>query len=83
MHPDEIRARLVRLCVETLGVHPEQVGDATLLEDIASDSLEVTQTIMEIEQVFSIEISDKDSEALTTFGDIVGLVVDITKNSPR
>jgi len=58
MHPDEIRSRLTQILVESLGIHQDQITNSTLLDDIASDSLEVTQAVMEVEAAFGIEITD-------------------------
>lgn len=82
MHPDEIRSTLTRIFVEVLGAKPEEISDATFIEDIASDSLEVTQTIMEIEAAFGVEISDKDAGSLITVADIVKLI-STAKNPPQ
>lgn len=56
MHPDEIRSRLTQILVKNLGIHQNQITNATLIDDIASDSLEVTKTVMEVEAAFDIAI---------------------------
>jgi acyl carrier protein len=74
MHPDEIRPRLTSILIEILGADPDKISDTTLIEDIAADSLEITQVVMEVEAVFGIEIADKDADTLKTVGDVVALV---------
>lgn len=64
MHPDEIRSRLTQILVESLGIHQDQITNSTLIDDIASDSLEVTQAVMEVEAAFDIEISDTYADRL-------------------
>lgn len=81
MQSDEIRSNLVHLLSETLGADPEQLTNATYIEDIAADSLEVTQLVMEIEAKFGLEIADRDAEAFKTIGDVVRFL-EIKKN-PR
>lgn len=83
MHPDEIRSRLTQILVENLGIHQDQITNATLIDDIASDSLEVTQTVMEVEAAFGIEISDTDADRLITVGDLVQVVGTLTRNHPH
>jgi len=82
MHPDEIRTRLTAIFVDILGADPDRISDNTVIEDIASDSLEVTQAVMEVETVFGIEVSDKDADALVTVGDVVALVEASKKSQP-
>lgn len=74
MHPDAIRPRLTSIFIEILGADPDKISDTTLIEDIAADSLEITQVVMEVEAVFGIEIADKDADTLMTVGDVVALV---------
>ena len=83
MHPDEIGSRLIQILVENLGIHQDQITNATLIDDIASDSLEVTQTVMEVEAAFGIEISDTDADRLITVGDLVQVVGTLTRNQPH
>lgn len=83
MHPDEIRQRLTTILVEILGVAPEKITDQTLIEDIAADSLEVTQAVMEVEAAFGIEISDKAADGLVTIGDLAALVEEAKRSAPQ
>ncbi len=71
MNPDKIRDRLMAVLVETLAIDTDQISDATLISDISDDSLEVTQTIMEIEAAFEVEIPDDVAEELLTIGNII------------
>jgi acyl carrier protein len=82
MHPEEIRSRLTAIFVDILGADPGKISDNTLFEEIAADSLEVTQAVMEVEAVFGIEISDKDADRLVTVGDVVTLVEASKKGHP-
>ncbi len=83
MHPDEIRSRLTQILVKNLGIHQDQITNATLIDDVASDSLEITQTMMEVEAAFEIEISDTDADRLITVGDLVQVVGTLTRNQPH
>ena len=83
MHPDEIRSRLTQIFVESLGIHKDEITNSTLTDDIASDSLEITQAVMEVEAAFGIEISDTYADRLVTVGDLVYVVGTLTKNQPR
>jgi acyl carrier protein len=71
MHRDNIRGRLMAVLVETLAIDTDQITDATLISDISDDSLEVTETIMEIEAAFEVEIPDAVVGELLTVGKII------------
>jgi len=48
--------------------------DASVMDDLGADSLDVVEIIMAIEEVFSIDIPDEDAEALTTVKTIVDYI---------
>lgn len=56
--------------------HPVSViiPQTFLAEDLSMDSLDCIEIVMEIEDVYSIEIHDSESDSLKTFGDLVKLV---------
>ncbi len=59
------------LVSEQLGVDPAALNaEASILEDLGADSLDVVELVMAIEEVFDIEISDEDTEAMRTLGDV-------------
>jgi acyl carrier protein len=45
--------------------------DATLQDDLGTDSLDVVDLVMSIEESFDIEIPDEEVEGIKTVGDIV------------
>ncbi len=60
---------------DQLGVDPAQMkSDANILEDLGADSLDVVELVMAIEEVFDIEISDEEAEAMRTVGDVENYV---------
>ncbi|MBI3980141.1 MAG: acyl carrier protein [Chloroflexi bacterium] len=69
--------RVKRIIVEQLGVDPEEVTlDASFIDDLNADSLDLVELIMTMEEEFSkngktIEISDQDAEKLRTVRDAV------------
>jgi acyl carrier protein len=80
MDANEIRPRLNSIFAEILGSAPERISDATIIDDLAADSLEFTQAVMEVEAAFDIEISDKHIDALMTVGDLVALIEATSRN---
>ncbi len=66
-----IDPRLKQLVVDQLGVDEgEIVANASLVEDLNADSLDLVEYILAVEEAFHIEIPDDDAELLTTVGEM-------------
>jgi acyl carrier protein len=66
----EIDPRLKKIVMDQLGVDESEVApNASLVEDLNADSLDLVEFIMSVEQAFNIEIADEDAELLTTVGE--------------
>lgn len=60
------------ILVGQLGVDEEKVTmDASIVDDLGADSLDVVDLIMSLEEEFDVEIPDEDVENMKTVGDIV------------
>ena len=67
MKKEEILSRLKTIIVDRLDVEEDQiVPEASFVEDLGADSLDIVELIMGIEEEFDIEIPDEDAEKLTT-----------------
>ena len=56
-----------------LGVEREKLtADASFIEDLGADSLDIVELVMEFEKEFNIDIPDEDAEKLRTVGDALG-----------
>ena len=64
-------AQKVRDIIEKeLGVEREKLtDDASFIEDLGADSLDIVELVMEFETEFNIDIPDEDAEKLRTVGD--------------
>jgi len=60
-----------------LGLGVEQLKDeATFMGDLGTDSLEIVELIMVLEDEFEIDIPDEDAEKLLAVGDVVNYIND-------
>ncbi len=67
------------LC-EQLDVEEDKVTlEASIIDDLGADSLDVVDLIMSLEEEFEIEIPDEDVEHMKTVGDIVKYIEKKTK----
>ena len=64
--------KLQGIIAEVLNLEPEEVTmEATFVDDLGADSLDVFQIIMGIEEEFDIEIPNETAEKIVTVGDAV------------
>ena len=74
--------RVTKVTVEQLGVEENQVDpNASFVEDLNADSLDLVELIMALEEEFSegdakLEISDEDAEKIVTVQDAVDFITD-------
>ena len=56
-----------------LGVGREKLtNEASFIDDLGADSLDIVELVMEFEKEFNIDIPDEDAEKLRTVGDALG-----------
>ena len=67
--------RVKKIVVEHLGVEEEKVTpDASFIDDLGADSLDIVELVMAFEEEFGIEIPDDAAENIQTFGDAVSYI---------
>ena len=66
-----VPAKVKEVIVEQLGVDPERVKpEASFIDDLGADSLDIVELVMAMEEEFGIEIPDEDAEKLKTVADV-------------
>lgn len=60
-----------KILAEQLDIDENSITETTTIEDLGVDSLDLVETIMNIEEEFGIEVDDNDVENLKTIGDFI------------
>jgi acyl carrier protein len=67
-----LEKRVEAIIVEQLGVTPEEVvPEASFIDDLGADSLDIVELVMAMEEEFDIEIPDEHADRLQTIGSAV------------
>jgi acyl carrier protein len=66
----DIADRVAKIVVENLGVEAEKVTqEASFIDDLGADSLDIVELVMAFEEEFGVEIPDDAAEKIATVGD--------------
>ncbi len=72
--------RVSEIIVEQLGVSAEEISpEASFIDDLGADSLDIVELVMAIEEAFDLEIPDEDAERIQTIGDAMSYVKERTQ----
>jgi acyl carrier protein len=65
-HSDKVKD----IIANELGVEREKLtNEASFIDDLGADSLDIVELVMEFEKEFNIDIPDEEAEKLRTVGD--------------
>ncbi len=71
----ELMDKVKEIIVEQLGVDPDEVTlEASFVEDLGADSLDVVELVMAFEEEFDLSIPDEDAEKIATVKDAVDYI---------
>ena len=77
MSSEEIFDKVKEIIIEQLGVPESTVTtEASFIDDLGADSLDIVELIMALEEEFDLEIPDSDAEKVVTVGDVVEYIKD-------
>ena len=77
MSSEEVFDKVKEIIVEQLGVAENAVTqEASFIDDLGADSLDIVELIMALEEEFDLEIPDADAEKVVTVGDVVDYIKD-------
>lgn len=64
--------KVKKIIVDQLGVDEDDVTmEASFIDDLGADSLDIVELIMALEEEFDLEIPDSEAEKIVTVGDAV------------
>ena len=77
MSSEEVFEKVKSIIVEQLGATESSVTmEASFIDDLGADSLDIVELIMALEEEFDTEIPDEDAEKVVTVGDVVDYIKD-------
>jgi acyl carrier protein len=70
-----VEEKIVNIIAEKLSVEPDEVvPQASFVDDLGADSLDLVELIMAMEEAFDKEISDEEAEKLQTVQDAINYI---------
>jgi acyl carrier protein len=70
-----VEEKVKKIIMDQLGVSADEVTpEASFVDDLGADSLDLTELIMAMEEEFSLEIDDEESQKLLKVKDAVAYV---------
>ncbi len=70
-----VEEKVKKIIVDQLGVSADEVtSEASFVEDLGADSLDLTELIMAMEEEFGIEIGDEDAQKILKVKDAVAYI---------
>ena len=77
MNQEEIFEKVKKIIVEQVGVAETSVTmEASFIDDLGADSLDIVELIMALEEEFDMEIPDEDAEKIVSVSDVVDYIKD-------
>jgi acyl carrier protein len=67
--------RVKEIIAEQLGLEKDDIQpEASFIDDLGADSLDIVEMIMTIEDEFDVEISDEDAEKIISVQDAINYI---------
>ena len=78
----EIQERICDIIAEQLSQDKEEVvPEASFIDDLGADSLDLVELVMHMEEEFDVEIPDEEAENIRTVQDAINYVKQHLKSS--
>ncbi len=67
--------KIKEIIVDQLNVDADEVtNEASFMEDLGADSLDIVELIMALEEEFNMDVPDEEAEKLKTVGDAIEFI---------
>ncbi|MFZ5571505.1 MAG: acyl carrier protein [Thermodesulfobacteriota bacterium] len=71
-----VQDKVIKVIAEKLGIEKSEIVlEASLVDDLGADSLDLVELVMTMEEEFDIEIPDEDAEKLVTVKDAIDYII--------
>ncbi len=72
---DDVKSKVISLVAERMGVEADQVNENThFVNDLQSDSLDLAELVIDLEEEFNLTITDEEAQKLQTVGEAVAYI---------
>ncbi len=76
----DIKNKIVEIIADRLSVEPEKVvDDASFIDDLGADSLDIVELVMAFEEEFGLDIPDDAAEKILTVKDVINFIEENNK----
>jgi acyl carrier protein len=67
-----LEEKVISIIIEQLDVTREECSsEASFIDDLGADSLDLVELIMEMEEIFNVQIADNELEKIRTIGNVL------------
>ncbi len=76
---EELKSKVIGIIAEQLGIEEEEIKlEASFVDDLGADSLDIVELVMALEEEYNIEIPDEDAEKIKTVQDAITYIQEHT-----
>jgi len=76
MSVEEVATKVKKVIAEQLGLNENEIKpEASFLNDLGADSLDIVEMVMTLEEEFNTEISDEEAEKIQTVQEAIDYIV--------
>lgn len=77
MEKTEVYNKIKEMIAEQFGIDEEKITEqSSFIDDLAADSLDLVELVMQIEENFDIQIPDEAAEKMKTVDDMVTYIAE-------